>query len=137
MRWIVLLALVIGSSGCARLDRVQIGDIDQSRGELVEVEVQLSELGLNMAGIAETGRIATRGKASQDFKELRDILALINMGPKTGNPVFDDTYAQRLQEYLLVKCPSGRLTSIRSVREAKGFGPVTGEIVGVKADCIR
>lgn len=137
MRWIVLLALVIGSSGCARLDRVQIGDIDQSRGELVEVEVQLSELGLNMAGIAETGRIATQGQASQDFKELRDILALINMGPKTGNPVFNDTYAQRLQEYLLVKCPSGRLTSIRSVREAKGLGPVTGEIVGVKADCIR
>lgn len=137
MRWIVLLALVIGGSGCARLDRVQIGGIDQSRGELVEVEVQLSELGLNLAQVAELGRLATQGETSQQFKELRDILALINMGPKTGNPVFDDTYAQRLQEYLLVKCPSGRLTSIRSVREAKGFGPVTGEIVGVKADCIR
>jgi hypothetical protein len=136
MRWIILLALVV-SSGCARLDRVQIGDIDQSQGELVEIEVQLSELGLNLAQVAELGRVATQGKTSQQFKELRNILALVNMGPNTGNPVFNDTYAQRLQEYLLVKCPSGRLTSIRSVREAKGFGPVTGEIVGVKADCIR
>ena len=136
MRWIALLVLAL-TAGCARLDHVQIGSIDQSQGELVPVSVRLSETGFDATAAAEIGRIASRGKTAENFKQLRDILALINMGPRTGNPVFDDAYAQRLQEYLLVECPSGRLTGIRAIREAKTAGPVSGEIVGVDAYCIR
>ena len=136
MRWTALLVLAL-TAGCARLDHVQIGSIDQSQGELVPVSVRLSETGFDATAAAEIGLIASRGKTAENFKQLRDILALINMGPRTGNPVFDDAYAQRLQEYLLVECPSGRLTGIRAIREAKTAGPVSGEIVGVDAYCIR
>ncbi|MCD8522430.1 MAG: hypothetical protein LRY66_05355 [Saccharospirillaceae bacterium] len=136
MRWTALLVLAL-TAGCARLDHVQIGSIDQSQGELVPVSVRLSETGFDATAAAEIGRIASRGRTAENFKQLRDILALINMGPRTGNPVFDDTYAQRLQEYLLVECPGGRLTGIRAIREAKSAGPVSGEIVGVDAYCIR
>jgi len=136
MRWTALLVLAL-TAGCARLDHVQIGSIDQSQGELVPVSVRLSETGFDATAAAGIGRIASRGKTAENFKQLRDILALINMGPRTGNPVFDDAYAQRLQEYLLVECPSGRLTGIRAIREAKTAGPVSGEIVGVDAYCIR
>jgi hypothetical protein len=136
MRWTALLVLDL-TAGCARLDHVQIGSIDQSQGELVPVSVRLSETGFDATAAAEIGRVASRGRTAENFKQLRDILALINMGPRTGNPVFDDAYAQRLQEYLLVECPSGRLTGIRAIREAKTAGPVSGEIVGVDAYCIR
>lgn len=136
MRWTALLVLAL-AAGCARLDHVQIGSIDQSQGELVPVSVRLSETGFDATAAAEIGRIASSGKTAENFKQLRDILALLNMGPRTGNPVFDDTYAQRLQEYLLVECPGGRLTGIRAIREAKSAGPVSGEIVGVDAYCIR
>ncbi len=136
MRWTALLVLSL-TAGCARLDHVQIGSIDQTQGELVPVSVRLSETGFDATAAAEVGRVASSGKTTENFKQLRDILALINMGPRTGNPVFDDAYAQRLQEYLLVECPSGRLTGIRAIREAKTAGPVSGEIVGVDAYCIR
>ena len=136
MRWTALLVLAL-TAGCARLDHVQIGSIDQSQGELVPVSVRLSETGFDATAAAEIGRVASRGRTAENFKQLRDIRALINMGPRTGNPVFDDAYAQRLQEYLLVECPSGRLTGIRAIREAKTAGPVSGEIVGVDAYCIR
>jgi len=136
MRWTALLVLAL-TAGCTRLDHVQIGSIDQSQGELVPVSVRLSETGFDATAAAEIGRVASRGRTAENFKQLRDILALINMGPRTGNPVFDDAYAQRLQEYLLVECPSGRLTGIRAIREAKTAGPVSGEIVGVDAYCIR
>lgn len=136
MRWIALGVLAL-SAGCARLDSVQIGSIDQTQGELVPVSVRLSETGFDASGAAEIGRLASHGRTAEQFKGLRNILALINMGPRTGNPVFDEHYAERLQEYLLVECPSGRLTGIRAIREARALGPVSGEIVGVDAYCIR
>lgn len=136
MRWTALLVLAM-TAGCARLDHVQIGSIDQTQGELVPVSVRLSETGFDATAAAEIGRIASRGQAAERLKQIRNILAMVNMGPRTGNPVYNEAYAQRLQEYLLVECPTGRLTGIRAIREAKAAGPVSGEIVGVDAYCIR
>ena len=91
-RYFALIAVGL-LTACARLDHVQIGDIDQSQGTLTPFTVQVSEFGFEAAAAAEIGRIATEGQASQQFQEIRDILALMNMGPRTGNPVFSDDYA--------------------------------------------
>lgn len=133
----ILLVAVIAMVGCARLDRVQIGSIDQTQGPLTPISVRLSETGFEAAAVAETGRRLTDGQASENLEALRTILAISNMGPRTGNPVYTDAYAERLLEYLRGECASGQVTGVRSIREAKGFGPVTGEIVGVDAYCIN
>ena len=124
-------------TACARLDHVQIGDIDQSQGYLTPFNVQVSQFGLEAAAAAEIGRIATKGQASQQFKQIRNILALMNMGPRTGNPVYDDQYANKVMEYIYAECPTGKLTGLTSVREAKVLGPVSGEIVRISGYCIR
>jgi len=137
MRQYFVIAAVGLLTACARLDHVQIGDIDQSQGPLTPFTVQVSELGFNASGVAEIGRISTKGQASQQFKTVRNILALMNMGPRTGNPVYDDEYANKLMEYIYTECPTGKLTGLTSVREAKSIGPVSGEIVRISGFCIN
>ncbi|MFC3679213.1 hypothetical protein [Bacterioplanoides pacificum] len=132
----LLIFAAIAMAGCARLDSVQIGSIDQSQGALTPVSVRLSETGFDAAASAELGRQLSRGQTSQQWKEIRDILALVNMGPRTGNPVYDENYAEQLLSFLRNECPSGELTGIRAIREAKTAGPVSGEIVAVDAFCI-
>ena len=136
MRSIFLLAMIV-MSGCARLDSVQIGSIDQTQGDLTPISVRFSETGFDAAATAEIGRALSDGQNAEYFEDLRTILSLMNMGPRTGNPVYDDTYVENLLTYLRNECDSGKITGIRAIREAKTAGPVSGEIVGIDAFCIR
>ena len=136
MRQYFALAAVGLLTACARLDHVQIGEINQSQGTLIPFTVQVSEFGFEAAAAAELGRVASTGKTSQHCQEIRDILALMNMGPRTGNPVYAEDYAEKMVEYIYAECPSGKLTGLTSVREAKALGPVSGEIVRISGYCI-
>jgi len=137
MQKIVSIGVLLLLAGCARLDHVQISDIDQSQGTLRPISVKVSEFGVELAVVADvTSRLASNQNTQKYVKELRDILALINMGPRTGNPVYNDNYAENVLEQLYVQCPTGKLTGLRSIREAKSYGPVSGEIVRLDAYCI-
>ena len=57
------------------------------------------------------------------------------MGPKTGNPVFDDTYSDALAEMLL-KCPSGQISGLVSVRESAHYPIVSGEVIKLVGYCL-
>jgi hypothetical protein len=137
MRKYFAIAAVGLLTACARLDHVQIGEIDQSQGSLIPFNVQISQFGFEAAAAAEIGRAASQGQASQQFQQIRDILALVNMGPRTGNPVYDEEYANKVMDYIYGECPTGKLTGLTSVREAKSFGPVSGEIVRIRGYCIH
>ena len=146
----LLVATVLALlSACARLDHVQISDIDQSQGTLIPISVKVSEAGIDLsalAGIAnkvkpnmllETLHIPAGNGGSNDSDELATLLGLINMGPRTGNPVYADSYAQDVLMQLYVQCPSGKITGLRSIREADSYGPVSGEVVRLDAYCIQ
>jgi len=134
----LLISALLMLSACARLDHVQIGDIDQTQGALKPISVKVSEFGIELAAIAEVGRhVATSSAARSQAQEIRDLLALINMGPRTGNPVFDDTYAEKVLDDLYRQCPSGKITGIQSIREARSYTAVSGEIVRIDAFCIQ
>ncbi|MEL7399262.1 MAG: hypothetical protein AAFN68_01690, partial [Pseudomonadota bacterium] len=74
MRHFLVLSLMLVSGGCARLDSVQIGSIDQSQGPMTPVSVRLSETGFDAAATAEIGRAVTDGQTSENFEDLRTIL---------------------------------------------------------------
>jgi hypothetical protein len=134
---IALYGILFLMTACARLDHVQISDIDQSQGTLKPITVKVSEFAIELAVVAEVGsRLATNPNTRNSLQEIRDILALINMGPRTGNPVFNDNYAENVLEQLYVQCPTGKITGLRSTREATSYGAVSGEIVRLNAFCI-
>lgn len=133
----LLLFGVLICSGCARLDHFQISDIDQTHGRLTPVSIKVSDTGFDAAATAGiASEVATSESAQDSLGDLAAILALVNMGPRTGNPVYNDHYAEQLLMQLKQQCSSGNITGIRSVREATSYGPVSGEIVRIDADCI-
>lgn len=137
MQKLITIGALLLLAGCARLDHVQIGEIDQSQGQLKAVSVKVSENAIEMAVVAGVAAELARGSSNhKHLEQIRDILALINMGPRTGNPVFNDAYAQNILENLYQQCSTGKITGIRNIREAKTYGPVSGEIVRIDAFCI-
>lgn len=137
MQKALALSVVLVAAGCARLDHVQIGDIDQSQGKLKPISVAVSQTGFDASETASlAGSFADSSGAQDNWDDLAAVLALINMGPTTGNPVYNDQYAQNIFKQLQQACPSGKITAIRSIREARDGGPISGEIVRIDADCI-
>ena len=124
-------------SSCAQLHHVQIGEIDNNPKFVQKpFDIKLSEVGVD---IQEAGRItkALAGKDSNnEAKQIADIIALFQMGPRTGNPVYEKGYAKNLIQLIYEKCPSGRVTGLTSIRETRKYPVVSGEIVKLTGYCL-
>lgn len=128
--------LLIG--GCSQLHHVHIGEIDQSQGTLTPFTIKVNEIGFDAAKAAEIGaEVAKSASTSEDLELVAFILAISNFGPKTGNPVYNDAYAEQVLAEVIKVCPSRKITGLTSVREATNVGPVSGEVVRVNGYCIN
>ncbi|WP_019026402.1 hypothetical protein [Colwellia piezophila] len=128
--------LLVG--GCSQLHHVHIGDIDQSQGRLTPFTIEVNELGFDAARTAEIGAgMAKSASTSKDLEFVALILAISNFGPKTGNPVYNDAYADQVFYEVIKVCPSKKITGLTSVREATNVGPVSGEVVRINGYCIN
>ncbi|PKG80807.1 hypothetical protein CXF85_22125 [Colwellia sp. 75C3] len=128
--------LLVG--GCSQLHHVHIGDIDQSQGSLTPFTITVNELGFDAAKAAEIGAGAAKSAStSEDLELVAFILAISNFGPKTGNPVYNDAYADEVLSEVIKACPSKKMTGLTSIREATNVGPVSGEVVRIKGFCIN
>ena len=131
-----LSLLLIG--GCSQLHHVQVSNIDQSRGKLTPFTVQVNELGFDAAQTVQIGAdVAKSASTSEDLEFIAFILAISNFGPKTGNPVYNDNYAEQILVEVVKACPSRKITGLTSIREATNIGPVSGEVVRINGYCIN
>jgi len=137
MKITLKIMTILFLSSCAQLHHVQIGEIDNnSKFVQKPFDIKLSEVGVD---IQEAGRItkALAGKDSNnEAKKIADIIALFQMGPRTGNPVYTKGYAKNLIQLIYEKCPSGRVTGLASIRETRKYPVVSGEIVKLTGYCL-
>jgi len=122
---------------CVYLHHVQIGDIDQrQKNSLERFEVMVSETGINLdEATAIAKRLAGTQKARDQMEQINSIVSMFQMGPRTGNLVFNETYAEPILELILSRCPSGRITGLTSLREMKKYPVISGEIVKITGWC--
>lgn len=121
-------------SSCAIQHHVQVGDIERTRhSQLRPFDIKVSETGVNVeeAGDILSGLTRDNGRA----KEIADIIAMFQMGPKTGNPVFNEKFADIIPSLILKKCPSARVTGLLMIRETAKYPVVSGEIVRITGLC--
>ena len=137
MKITLKIMTILFLSSCAQLHHVQIGEIDNNPKFVQKpFDIKLSEVGVD---IQEAGRItkALAGKDSNnEAKQIADIIALFQMGPRTGNPVYEKGYAKNLIQLIYEKCPSGRVTGLTSIRETRKYPVVSGEIVKLTGYCL-
>lgn len=118
---IILLTVLIAQTGCAFLYHTQIGEINSATvmsGK--KFEVMVSETGVNTKEAADIAKAMTQSKDTQ--KQIGDaerFLSMFQMGPRTGNMVFNEKYADEISKLILKECPSGKISGLMSVREMR------------------
>lgn len=131
----LLICLAATLSGCAVLHHVQLGQIDNRQPEtLVPFVILMSETGVSTEELGKIAK-ATNSYGGDNLKAVTDIVAMFQVGPRTGNPIYNPTYAEKLIYEIYQKCPSGKVTNLMSVREMKKYPVISGEIVKVTGDC--
>ena len=134
----VLLLVALAAMGCARVHHVQIGSIDNTlRG--FPIEVVINDVGIDAAKVVrQIESIQQIGKKKKN-NTVSNIVNLFQTGPKTGAPIYDEHWGEKLLLELHQKCPSAQLKNVHSQRLSTDYGDtgVTKEIVVVKAICIR
>jgi hypothetical protein len=138
IRGFVVLSLAGLLSSCAFLHHYQLGDIDSRNEKQVWIpfDIKMSEVGVSAEEIGGIARAAqTRG--GDDVSNVAAVVSLFQMGPRTGNPVYDARYAEKLIYEIYQKCPSGRITGLTSIREMRKYPVISGEIVKVTGFCAK
>jgi hypothetical protein len=131
LAFLFLLAPALG--GCATLHRAQLDEIDAQHGRLVPFEIHVSETGVSTKAIGTIASVAVR---SSKPSQVANIIALFQFGPKTGEVVYDDKFADAVAGEILAKCPSARVTGLMSMRESTNYYAVSGEYVTVRGYCV-
>ena len=133
----LLLIFALGLVGCAQLHHVSYGDIDNRPGYVKKpFDIKASETGVNIQEAKQIARGFMNERQSRDADNIAAIIALFQMGPRTGNPVYVNDYAKNLVQVLYEKCPSGQVTGLMSVRETRKYPVISGEIVKITGFCL-
>ena len=132
-------ALVFTLGGCAILHKVQLSDVDaRSEYVMVPFDIKVSETGVDLNDVSNIQRgLFNNSQEANAIGDAAAILALFQQGPRTGAPVYSDTYALKLVYALHQQCPDGRVTGLMSVRETRKYPVISGEIVKVNGFCLR
>ena len=134
MRFWLSLVLIIFLSSCAYVYQLQVGDIDDRESfESSPFEIKVSEIGFNLQ---EAGEIS-KALGSDSGKSAGDLLGMIQMGPRTGNSVYNERYAEDLLFLIKQKCPDGRVSGLTSIREQRMYPAISGEIIKIIGNCLR
>lgn len=142
MKKVILLSLLsLVNFGCAILYHVQVGTIDNRSGDAaIPFEILISETGVSTEEIGKLANAANKAGGGSGDSAVGDAAAIISMfqvGPRTGNQVYNQRYAEKLVYEIHQKCPSGRVTGLTSIREMRKYPVISGEIVKVTGFCLK
>lgn len=134
----LLLTGLLITSSCAVLHHVQVGEVnDDPKYALRPFELKVSEVGVDFKEAGDIAKSLTKSKqAKSDIGGVMGIIQLFQQGPRTGVPVFSETYAQNIVNDLYKECPSGQVTGLVSIREMRKYPVISGEIVKIKGYCM-
>lgn len=129
---LILIALFLQS--CAIVHHVQVGEVRHKKNyQRIPFDIKVSETGFSVKEAADVvDAISGDSKAS----ELADIIAMFQVGPTTGKPIYNPKYADKIAKSIYKKCPTGDITGLLLVRETASYPVVSGEIVKVKGYCL-
>ena len=136
MKALLFAAMTCLLSSCAVLHHVQIGDIDSRQGyKRQAIDIKVSENGVNLKELETISR-SFQSKAGDQAGDALAFAQLFQMGPRTGNPVYNPSYARNLREMIEAACPKGHVSHLRMVRENRKYPVISGEIVKVQGYCL-
>ena len=133
----LLLLLLLQS--CAFLHHAQVGEIRHKKNHVrMPFELKVSETGIDMKEAADVaGALSNGNDAAGSAQSLAEIVSMFQMGPRTGKPIYNEKYADKLARAIYQKCPSGDITGLVMIREMASYPVVSGEIIKIKGYCLQ
>ena len=120
------------------MHHISVADVDSEtilKGRKFEIKV--SETGFDLKEAKEISKLAIQSQKGKDTADgIEGIISLFQMGPKTGNPILDDSYADSIFDKLKVKCPSMKISGLMAIRETADYPVISGEIVRITGFCL-
>ena len=102
-------------------------------------EVKVSGTGVNLEEANQVAqgmfKLAGNKKGAEGANSIKETVAMFQFGPKTGNPVYDEKYADKLYSLVRQKCQSGHVSGLTVVRETRKYPVISGEIVKITGFC--
>ncbi|MCS6839086.1 MAG: hypothetical protein NZ480_09645 [Bdellovibrionaceae bacterium] len=131
MMGVMMVTLI---QGCAVLHRVQYGEFDQPNNYVTKpFEIRLNQFGFDAARTKQT---LDTFREKDEASGLLGLIALFQVGPRTGNPIYEEKWGHNILEVLHEKCPSGRFSGLMAARENREFQGVSGEMLTIKGFCL-
>jgi hypothetical protein len=134
MKFVVLILL----SSCAFVHRHYVGDIN-SHAVLngTRFELLFSKNGIDASeGARYVSVFSTNNKTSASADQWADIIALFQMGPRTGNPMFGSRMTRTIHKKLSTVCNNQPISGLTILRETNKYPVVSGEIIKVSGYCV-
>jgi hypothetical protein len=136
---IFLFMLVLSS--CAFIHRHQVQNVDSRilHQEAKPFEFMLSETGIELAeGAAWVRAFSTSRDMRQGAEGIAAIVGLIQMGPRTGKPVYNLQFVDQLHAKVQAICPPDQeVSGLTFLREMNNYPVVSGEIIKVSGYCVK
>ena len=124
------------ASGCATLHHAQTANIEAPSRFSKPIEVKVSEYAVDLDEANDLLQSMSKNqKRNEQLDDAVSIIKLFQMGPRTGVPVLNEHYARNVGKALRARCPRGKITNIVSIREAREYPVIKGEIVKIRANC--
>jgi hypothetical protein len=124
-------------ASCAFVHKHQIQDVDSRILKGKRFEFVLSQTGVEVTeGVRLVGILSGNKNTNKSAQSIANIIALFQMGPRTGRPVYSLDFTNKLTQKLLKVCPGKELSGLTFLREMNTYPVVSGEIIKVAGYCI-
>jgi len=124
--------------GCAIVHHVQVGEVRHKKDFVrMPFQLKISETGIDFGEMANISKSLSKNKAGNSVSSIAEIISLFQTGPRTGKPVYNESYADSLATALYKECPSGDITGLVLVREMNSYPVVSGEIIKINGYCLQ
>lgn len=132
MKYLICITAFLMQS-CVALHSYSIGEIDNRKAwKSRPIDIKVSEFGVSMEDINQISR-STKSEAGSSLSQ---IIQLFQQGPRTGLPVYNEHYAERIFDDLRRECPSGQITQVNAIRETNRYPVISGEIIRITGRCL-
>ena len=131
-----LLFGLLQFTGCSVLHHTQLGEVDADavlNGRKFDINV--SNIGFQTSEASGIASLFLNEKQNSILGYAELAVALFQMGPRTGNTVFSDKYANVILKRLKDECPNGEISGLTLIREAKKYPVLAKEIVKITGYC--
>jgi hypothetical protein len=134
------LVVIVLFTNCAFVHKHQVQNVDARilKPQAEKFQFMMSETGVELAEGVKLASVFAKDSATRKAGDnIAGLIGLIQMGPRTGNPIYSLSFADGVTNKISKACQGGEITGLTFLRETNKYPVVSGEIIKVTGYCLK